>query len=281
MLQKRKMKRIEKQAFVDTISSLCKEVNYSLPLSIVKSLISAREREKEEGPREVLSILIENARMAKEKGMPICQDTGSVIVFLEIGRALEIPFDINSCVNEGVRKGYREGHLRQSIASFFERKNTEDNTPAIVHISLVDGESLEITLFAKGAGSENQGGLMMLKPSDRERIGDIIVNYVKERSSYACPPVIVGVGCGGDMEMACFLSKKALLRERPNENLFIAELERNLLSRINGLGIGPGGLGGITTALSVNIEEYPCHIGSLPLAINIGCYATRYKKIVL
>lgn len=281
MLQKRKMRRIEKEWFIDLVSRLCKEVNYSLPPFIMKALISARERERDERPREVLSILIENARMAKEKCIPICQDTGSIIVFLEKGEDLEMPFDIDVCVNEAVRKGYAEGYLRPSIVSSpFERKNTQDNTPAIVHISFVHGQS-NLTIFAKGAGSENQGGLMMLKPSDKEKIKDIIVDYVKERAPYACPPIIVGIGCGGDMEIASLLAKKALLREGVNENLFIAELERDLLYRINRSGIGPGGLGGLTTAICVNIETYPCHIGSFPLAINIGCYATRYKKIFL
>jgi len=276
------VKKIEKEGFVDTISLLCKEANYSLPLHIVKAFIKARENEKDKRPREVLSILIENLRIAREKNIPICQDTGSVVVFLEIGRELEIDFDIDSCINEGVRKGYKEGYLRQSIVNCpFERINTGDNTPAIVHTSLVQGSSLKITLLVKGAGSENQGGLMMLKPSDRDKIGDIIVEYVKERAPYACPPLIVGIGCGGDMEMAGLLSKKALLREGFNENLFIAQLEKNLLSKINNLGIGPAGLGGMTTAISVNIETYPCHIGSLPLAINFGCYAIRYKRIML
>lgn len=281
LLQKRKMRKIEKGWFIDTIAMLCKEINYSLPPFIIKALIKAREEEVEETPREVLSILIENARQAKEKNVPICQDTGSVIVFLEKGNDLEMPFDINACVNDGVRKGYRDGYLRPSIVSSpFERKNTQDNTPAIVHISLVDGQS-KLTILAKGAGSENQGTLMMLKPSDKDRLGDIIVDYIKERAPYACPPVIVGIGLGGDMEIASFLAKKALLRECVNENVSIAELERNLFYRINNLGIGPGGLGGRTTAISVNIETYPCHIGSLPLAINIGCYATRYKKILI
>ncbi|MEW6103404.1 MAG: fumarate hydratase [bacterium] len=278
------MRRIERQKFVNTISSLCKEINYSLPLSIIKALIKARENEKEKRPREVLSILIENARIAKERNIPICQDTGSVIAFFEIGRGLEIDFDINSSVQEGVGRGYKEGYLRASmVSSPFERKNTGDNTPAIVHIHLIDGEDLKITLFAKGAGSENQGGLMMLKPSDREDIEDIVVDYVKKKAPYSCPPIIVGIGIGGDMEFACLLSKKAILRDigRFNENLAVAQMEKNLLLRINNLEIGPGGLGGKTTAISVNIELAPCHIGSLPLAINIGCYATRYKEVVL
>ncbi|MEW6007947.1 MAG: fumarate hydratase, partial [bacterium] len=153
------MRRIEREKFVEIISSLCKEINYSLPLPIIKALIKARENEKDERPREVLSILIENVRIAKEKCVPICQDTGSLIAFLEIGRDLRIDFDINSSVNEGVRRGYKEGYLRQSIVSSpFERKNTGDNTPAIIHINIVDGEFLQITLFAKGGGSENQGG---------------------------------------------------------------------------------------------------------------------------
>ncbi|MEW6680446.1 MAG: fumarate hydratase [bacterium] len=278
------MRRIEREKFVEIISSLCKEINYSLPLPIIKALIKARENEKDERPREVLSILIENARIAKEKCVPICQDTGSVIVFLEIGRDLRIDFDINSSVQEGVGRGYKEGYLRQSIVSSpFERKNTGDNTPAIIHINLIDGESLQITLFAKGAGSENQGGLFMLKPSDREKIEDIVVSYVKEKAPYACPPIMVGIGIGGDMEIACLLSKKAILRDigRFNENLAIAQMEKNLLFKINNLGIGSGGLGGMTTALCVNIEVASCHIGSLPLAINFGCYATRYKRITI
>ncbi len=284
MPQGKRMKKIEREKLVDAIASLCKEVNYSLPSSIIKALISARDNETEKRPGEVLEILIENARIAKERNMPICQDTGSVVVFLDIGRGIEISFDINSSINEGVRKGYKEGYLRPSIVSSpFDRKNTGDNTPAIVHTSLVQGESLKITLLAKGGGSENQGGLFMLRQSDRDKISDIIVDYVKEKAPYACPPIIVGIGCGGDMEIASILSKKALLRERGrfNEDLSIAQLEKDLLYKINNLGIGPGGMGGKTTALALHIEIAPCHIASLPIAINLGCYATRYKEIII
>jgi len=280
--QKRKLKKIEKEKFVDTVVLLCKEANYNLPLSIVKALIRARENETDERPREVLSILIENARIAHDKKIPICQDTGVVSVFLEIGRELIIDFDIYSAVQEGVKKGYKEGCLRASIVfSPFNRTNTGDNTPAIVYTEFVNEDNIKILLIAKGAGSENQGGVFMLKPHEQEKIPDIVVDYIKDKAPYACPPIIVGIGIGGDMERSCFLSKKALTREFLNPDKEIAELENSLLSRINRLGIGPGGLSGKTTALAVRIETHPCHIGSLPMAINIGCYATRYKKAIL
>ncbi len=274
------MRRITSKRIRNVVAQLCIEANYQLPEEVIQALTKARKRESSSLGREILNQLIENARIAKEGIYPLCQDTGMVEVFLEIGGEIKVE-DLETAFQEGVRKGYKEGYLRKSIVDPLSRKNTKDNTPAIVHTKIVKGNRLKITIFIKGFGSENVSATKMLFPSDgREGIVHFVVEKVREAGAAPCPPIIVGVGIGGTLEKSSLLAKEALLRPlgKHHPKKEIRDLERRLLKKINELGIGPSGLGGRITCLAVHIETFPTHIAGLPVAINISCHALRYAQ---
>jgi len=246
-----------------------------------------RAIEKEESPVavEILKELKENARIAREEQVPICQDTGFTVVFVEVGQDVHlVGGSLNEAIHEGVRQGYRDGYLRKSICHHFSRANTGDNTPAIIHTEIVPGDKINVTIAPKGAGSENMSRVVMLTPSEGiEGIKKFVVQRVKESGSNPCPPTIVGVGIGGTMEQAGLLAKRSLLRflGTPNPDPELDRLESEILGEINKLGIGPQGLGGRTTSLAVHIRMMPCHIASLPLAVNIQCHVQRHKEVTI
>ncbi len=270
----------------NVIKDLFIESNKILPDDLVCAICSAKEKETNPVASAVLDTMTENLEVAKELNIPICQDTGMAVVFLEIGQDLHIiDGDLTEAVNSGVREGYKEGLLRKSVVSDpLNRINTEDNTPAIIYTEIVPGDKLKITALPKGFGSENMSSIKMLTPAaGREGVVLSILDIVKSAGSNPCPPMVIGVGIGGDFEQCALLSKKALCRPltKPNENPFYAEMERELLEKINGLDIGPQGFGGNTTALGVSIEYAPTHIAGLPVAVNIGCHVTRHKTVVI
>lgn len=261
------------------------KANTILPCDVMKALKESAQRE-ESSPKHTLEILLENAQLAKATGLALCQDTGLVVVNIELGQDVILTGGLlEDAVNEGIRRGYTRGYFRKSVvADPFGRQNTGDNTPAVIHINLVAGDVFRLTLLPKGAGSENMGKLAMLKPSQgREGVKQFIINTVKEAGGNPCPPIIVGVGVGGNMEKAALLAKHALLREigTVNPDPALAEMERELLADINNLGIGPQGLGGNVTALAVHIETYATHIACLPVAVNLGCHSTRRVTVEL
>jgi fumarate hydratase subunit alpha len=245
----------------------------------------AIETETAPGAKEIIGLLKENARIAREDHIPICQDTGIAIFFVEIGQDLRIKNGfIVDAINEGVRKGYREGFLRKSVVDPISRKNTGDNSPAIVYTEVAPGDKLKISFMPKGAGSENMSVIRMLRPTEGvQGIKDFVVECVRKAGANPCPPIVVGVGIGGDFEKAALIAKKALLRPvgSPNARLELASLEELLLKAVNKTGIGPEGLGGKVTAMAVHVESFPCHIASLPVAVNINCHAARHKTIIL
>jgi len=245
----------------------------------------AQEAETSPAAKEVIGLLKENARVAREDRIPICQDTGIAVFFIEIGQDLRIKNGfLNDAVNEGVRKGYKEGYLRKSVVDPLTRKNTGDNTPAIIYTELVPGDKLRISFMPKGAGSENMSAIRMLRPTEGiEGIRAFVLECVKRAGANPCPPIVVGVGIGGTFEKAAVMAKKSLLRHigSPNPKLELASLEEDLLKAVNRTGIGPEGLGGKVTAMAVHVETYPCHIASLPVAVNINCHAARHKTIIL
>lgn len=266
----------------DAVAELCIKANKCLPDDIVSTIEKAQGSEKNPLAKEILNDICKNCALAKEYDIPICQDTGMAVVFLKIGQDVHfVGGNLNDAVNEGVKIGYEKGLLRKSVVSDpLNRVNTNDNTPAVIHLEIVGGEEVEITVAPKGFGSENMSKIYMLTPFDsREGVINSVLDCVKKASGNPCPPIIVGVGIGGDFEQCALLSKKALLRNtgRRNADPYYGELETELLEKINGLGIGPQGFGGNTTALAVNIETAPTHIAGLPVAVNIGCHVTRHK----
>lgn len=280
------MKQLNVKDVEEEVARLCVVANYELGDDIVSALEKARETEKSSLAVRMLQYILENARIALEEKLPICQDTGMAVVFLEVGQDLRLTGgDLYAAVNRGVRRGYQEGYLRKSVVRDpLERVNTHDNTPAIIHSKIVPGDCLKLTLAPKGFGSENMSAVRMLTPADGlEGVREFVLDTVVNAGPNPCPPMIVGVGIGGTMEKAALLSKKALTRriDCPNPLKHIADLEEDLLKRINSLGIGPQGFGGSTTALGVNIEVFPTHIAGLPVSVNIGCHATRHKTSVL
>jgi len=281
------MRELQASVITETVAHLCMEANYNLGEDVGAALERAVKKEESEVGRGVLQQILENARIARETEMPICQDCGLAVVFLEMGQGLHIVGgDLGEAVNEGVRRGYKEGYLRKSSVRqpFSARANTGDNTPAIIHTRIVPGEQLRITVAPKGGGSENMSRLNMLTPAaGRKGVVDFVVKAVDEAGANPCPPIVVGVGIGGTFERVAFLAKHALLRElgTPNPDPELDELERELLERINRLGIGPQGFGGRVTALAVHVEAEPCHIASMPAAVNIQCHAARHKEAVL
>lgn len=269
----------------EKVKEVCIETNYILGEDVIKSFQRALDQEESPLGREILNQLIENAQIAREERIPLCQDTGLAVFFVELGDEVSIEGGrLSEAINEGVREGYGGGFLRKSACHPFSRKNTGDNTPAIIHYELVAGDRLKINFCAKGGGSENMSRVTMLKPSDGlAGVEDFVVNRVWEAQANPCPPIIVGVGIGGTMERAAFLAKKSLLRkigEESNDGE-LAEMEKRLLKKINELGIGPAGLGGRSTALAVHVVMEPCHIASLPVAVNINCHSSRHGEILL
>ncbi|NLC76269.1 MAG: fumarate hydratase [Clostridia bacterium] len=276
------MKEITYEQVVETVSELCMSANYYLGEDVIQSLKEGIAKEKSETGVKVLEQLVENAAIASANQVPMCQDTGVAVVFLEVGQEVHITGgDLYQAVNEGVAKGYVEGYLRKSMVNDpLIRKNTNDNTPAVIHTKIVPGDNLTITVAPKGGGSENMSAIKMLPPSaGRQGVIDFVLETVKNAGPNPCPPIVVGVGIGGNFEKAALLAKEALLRPvgsvNPNEEL--AELEKELLESINKLGIGPQGFGGVVTALDVHVNTFPCHIASLPVAVNINCHAARHK----
>jgi fumarate hydratase subunit alpha len=279
------MREIGFEKIVETVSRLFIEANTELGEDVLDAIRKAKDMEESPTGKEVLAELLENARIAKEEQVPMCQDTGLAVVFVEMGQDVHIVGGhLYEAIQEGVRRGYRDGYLRKSACHPFTRANTGDNTPAIIHMELVPGDRLKIIAMPKGGGSENMSAVAMLTPSvGKPGIMDYVVKRVKEAGSNPCPPVIVGVGIGGTLEKAAILAKKALLRRlgSSNPDPELDQMERELLERINDLGIGPQGYGGRITALGVFIEMMPCHIASLPVAVNIQCHAARHKEAVL
>jgi fumarate hydratase subunit alpha len=274
-------------AITEAVAALCVAASCALPNDVYAALSTARQAEESPAGREVLAQLLENADIAAARQAPICQDTGFAVVFAEVGQDVHLSGGgFADAVDEGVRRGYRDGYLRKSVVAepAHARRNTGDNTPAILHTSIVPGSALRLTLMAKGGGAENMSSLTMLKPSQGwDGVARTVVDAVSRAGSNPCPPVIVGVGLGGTIEMVTLLAKKALLREIGSRHADerLAALEEELLAAVNCLGIGPQGLGGRTTALAVFIEEMPCHIASLPVAVNMQCHAQRHKSVVL
>ncbi len=270
---------------VEKISEICKKINYELSGDVVEKIKDSQQTEKSEIGKDILKSLVENIDIAKKKQVPMCQDTGMAVFFVEIGQDVFIDGNLKDAINEGVRKGYKEGYLRKSVVSDpIIRINTNDNTPAVIHYDFVSGDKLKIKFAPKGFGSENMSRLKMLKPSDGiEGIKSFVIETIKIAGSNPCPPIVVGVGIGGTMDKACEIAKLALTRplDESSRKAHIKELEEELLVDINKLGIGPQGLGGTTTALAVNVETFPTHIAGLPVAVNINCHAARHIEIVI
>ena len=274
------MRTISAQQITDTVARLCIEANTRLPLDVQEALDKARAEEPWPLAKNTLDLLWSNLAAAKEEDLPICQDTGMACVFVELGTDVHIDGSFEAAIHEGVRRGYTDGYLRKSIvADPLRRGNTGDNTPAAITVHLVDGDGCTITVAPKGFGSENMSQIRMFKPSaGLQGIKDFILEVVETAGPNPCPPMVVGVGIGGTFDKCALLAKKALMRPIDSENPdpFYADLEKEMLEKINKLGIGPGGLGGTTTALAVNINTYPTHIAGLPVAVNICCHVNRH-----
>lgn len=280
------IKVIRVEQIIDAVARLCQQANYDLGQDVLDAIKNAYESEQSVTGKDILQQLVENARIAKDESVPMCQDTGFAVVFLELGQDVRIEGGgLEDAINEGVRKGYQEGYLRKSIVGHpLDRKNTGDNTPAVIHTRIVPGDRLKITVAPKGGGSENMSAIKMLKPAEGvEGVKNFVIETVKAAGPNPCPPIIVGVGIGGTFEKAALLAKEALLRPvgQASVDPYAAQLEKELLEEINKLGIGPQGLGGTTTALAVHVNTYPAHIASLPVAVNINCHASRHKEIEL
>ncbi|HEC77557.1 MAG TPA: fumarate hydratase [candidate division WOR-3 bacterium] len=279
------MREIEYNTIVDTVARLCMEANYFLGDDVVNALKQALTKEESEAGKNILNQLLKNAEIAKTEKIPICQDCGFAVVFVELGEEVFVKGNLFNAIKDGVSKGYTDGYLRKSIVADPVRgKNTGDNTPPIVHTTFVPGDKIKITVAPKGGGSENMSEVKMMKPADGiEGVKNFVVDRVMRSSSNPCPPTVIGVGIGGTFEHVAFLAKKALLRDigQRHPDPFYADVERELLERINSLGIGPMGLGGRTTALDVFIEVHPRHIASFPVAVNTNCHAARHKSAVI
>lgn len=280
------MREINISEIISNIKEMCIEANHFLSPDMKEALYNSCESEKSVLGKQVLLQLKENLKIAGEDMIPICQDTGMAVVFIKVGQDVHITGgSLESAINEGVRQGYTEGFLRKSVVKDpIYRENTKDNTPAVIHYEIVEGDKVEITLAPKGFGSENMSKVFMLKPSDGiEGVKEAVLTAVKDAGPNACPPMVVGVGIGGTFEKCALLAKKALTRdfnEKPKEQ-YVAELEEELLCKINNSGIGPGGLGGTQTAFKVNVETYPTHIAGLPVAINICCHVNRHVTRII
>jgi fumarate hydratase subunit alpha len=281
------MRTIRADAVTGAVSNLFKQANYTLGDDVLAALNKARREEASPAGREAIDAILENAHIAAADKIPLCQDCGIAVVFLEVGQDLHIVGgDLYTAVDEGVRQAYKEGYLRKSMVSrpFSDRKNTGDNTPAVIHTDIVPGDKLKITILPKGGGAENMAKLGMLLPaSGRKGVVDFVVNAVSDAWSNPCPPVIVGVGIGGTAEKAMALAKHALIRKvgEPSPDKENADLEQEILHKVNNLGIGPMGYGGRITALAVHVESFPAHITALPVAVNLQCHSARHREMVL
>ena len=278
------MRIIPSETITKTVKQMCMEANYILPDDVQHAITHARQTEESPVGGEILDKILENADIAREKRIPICQDTGMAVFFVEIGKGVHVEGEnLTDAINRGVREGYTEGYLRKSIVSDpIERKNTGDNTPAVIHYDFCDGEAIKITIAPKGFGSENMSALRMFSPSDGiEAVKQFVIDTVEKAGGNPCPPIVVGVGLGGNFESCACLAKKALTRSSENKNAYYAALEQELLEKINNLGIGPQGFGGRTTALNVYVETAPTHIAGLPAAINISCHVTRHLTKII
>lgn len=286
MQQNNEIRVLQVEDITQTVAELCIKANKILTDDLKNCMQRAYEVEDNGLPKEIMSDLIDNYKVAEELNIPVCQDTGMTVVFLEIGQDVHITGgDLTEAINKGVAKGYTEGLLRKSVVEDpLRRKNTGDNTPAVIHTAIVPGDKLKITISPKGAGSENMSSHAMMNPTaSREDVIDHIVKSMRKAGSNPCPPVVIGIGIGGTFEGSAILAKKALLRDLGSEHSdpYYAKMERDLLEKINQLGIGPQGFGGKTTALAVHIEAYPTHIACLPVAINMGCHANRHATATL
>lgn len=269
----------------DAVRDMAIHANSHVPADVIGALEGARGRERSEVGRDILQQILDNDRIAADEAVPACQDTGLAVIFVELGQDLQLEGgDLYEAINEGVRRGYAEGYLRKSACHPFSRKNTGDNTPAIIHLDLVPGDALRVTIAPKGGGSENMSTVKMLKPSDgREGVRRHVIDWVKGAGGNPCPPTIVGVGIGGNFERSAQLAKQALLRPlgEANADPDLAALEQEILAEINASGIGPMGLGGTVTSFAVHVVMAPCHIASLPVAVNLQCHAARHETVTL
>jgi fumarate hydratase subunit alpha len=281
------MRDIDCKQITETVSNLFQEGCLYLPEDVLAAIKRARDKEESPVAKDVLDKIIENTEVSKREKIPLCQDTGAAVVMLELGQEVHIKGgNLDDCVNEGVRQGYEKGYLRKSMVRqpFSARVNTKDNTPAIIHTDIVPGDKLKISVLPKGGGSENCSRLTVMPPArGRQGIIDFVVNLVEESGSNPCPPIIIGLGIGGTTDKTMTLAKKALLRKvgESNPDPEVAELEKEILKRVNNLGIGPMGYGGRTTALAVHAEVFPAHIASMPVAVNIQCWCARHKESIL
>lgn len=276
------MREIQASAITEAVREMCMEANYTLSQDMRERFEESARQEKSPIGRQIFRQLEENLKIAGEDLIPICQDTGMAVVFLKIGQEVHVAGNITEAINEGVRQGYADGYLRKSVVKDpIQRENTRDNTPAVIHYEVVDGDRIEITVAPKGFGSENMSRVFMLKPADGlEGVKEAILTAVRDAGPNACPPMVVGVGIGGTFEKCALMAKHALTRDLNEASPvpYVRELEEEMLCRINKLGIGPGGLGGVITAMAVNIETYPTHIAGLPVAVNICCHVNRHVK---
>ena len=280
------MKELDLRKVTDEVERMCIEGNYFIGKEVLDKIKEAYAKEESEVGKNILGQIIENDEIAANEQVPMCQDTGIVVVFLEIGTEVKISGDIYEAVNEGIRRGYEKGYLRKSVVKDpLDRVNTKDNSPAVIHTTLVPGsDKVKIIVAPKGGGSENMSVLRMLKPSDGiEGIKKLVIETIKNAGGNPCPPIIVGIGIGGNFEKCAILAKEALMRDINDKSSspINAKLEEELLELINKTGVGPLGLGGRTTALAVKVETYPCHIAALPVAINLNCHAARHKEVEL
>lgn len=281
------MRKIQSEEITKKVKEIFLNANFNLPEDVLEKIKEAAKTEESMLGREIMELLVDNADISKKEHIPLCQDCGFAIVFVKLGDKVEVTgVGINKAIEQGVKEAYNEGYLRKSIVydPVYNRVNTKDNTPPIIHYEIVDGENIEIYVLPKGGGSENMSALKMLKPAQGEAgVMDFVVETVKAAGSNPCPPIVVGIGIGGTSDKAMYLAKKALLRPlgAPNKEEKFAQLEKKILEKINNLGIGPQGFGGRVTALAVHIETYPCHIASLPVGVNIQCHSARWKKAVI
>ena len=279
------MREIQAERITEVVKRLCISANNHLPEDVKHCIEKSYEMENWPQAREILERIMENYQIADREDCPVCQDTGVACVFIKMGQEVHVQGDLNEAIHEGVRQGYAQGYLRKSVVRDpLDRVNTGDNTPAMIYFYIVPGDVFEITVAPKGFGSENMSQIKMLKPSDGlQGVKDFVVKVVEEAGPNPCPPIVVGVGVGGTFDKAAYLAKKALMRHagEPNPVPFYADLEKELLEKINALGIGPQGFGGKTTALAVHIEQCPTHIAGLPVAVNINCHVTRHQTEVL
>lgn len=281
----KRIREIDSETITQTVKKLFIEANTILGDDVLCALQNAIGREEAPLGKQVLEKIVENAEIARQEKMPICQDTGLAVLFIEIGQDAHIAGgNLKDAINEGVRQAYQEGFLRKSVCDPLTRKNTQDNTPAVIHTEIVAGDRIKIIAMPKGGGSENMSAARMLTPAaGSDGIKKFVLETVEKAGPNPCPPIMVGVGIGGSLEEACLLAKKALLRPpgEKSEDARLAQLEKELCENINNLGIGPGGLGGRITTLSVSMEMLPCHIASLPVAVNIQCHVARHKEIII